>query len=240
MIFVAPHDDDWDGIAGLTGDPTWSASRMRRYFERVEECRYRPLHRWFARFGINPSRHGWNGWLPTEVSVPAAALDDERLDTLLVGTLAEALKEDGHQWSRLRALVKGAFDGNDWRLAKRSDVGARFTPLTTNRHARAGARERVRDVQRRFPGRLTVQLNALATRVLFDRNNRAVGIEYQRGERLYRAHAEPQATAGPAETVYASREVILSGGVFNSPQLLMLSGIGPADHLRDRGVPLRI
>jgi choline dehydrogenase-like flavoprotein len=35
MIFVAPHDADWDGIAGLTGDPTWSAAQMRRYFERV-------------------------------------------------------------------------------------------------------------------------------------------------------------------------------------------------------------
>jgi choline dehydrogenase-like flavoprotein len=240
MIFVAPHDDDWDGIAGLTGDPTWSAARMRRYFERVEECRYRPVHRWLAKFGINPTRHGWDGWLPTEVYVPMASLDDERLDALLIDALAEALKEDGDRWSRLRALLKGAFDGNDWRLAKRNDVGARLTPLTTNRHVRAGVRERVRDVQRSFPDRLTLQLNSLATRVLFDENNRAIGVEYQRGERLYRAHAQPGASAGPVETVYASREVILSGGVFNSPQLLMLSGIGPADHLRERGVPVRV
>ena len=240
MIFVAPHDDDWDGIAGLTGDPTWSAAQMRRYFERLEECRYRPLHRWLAKFGINPSRHGWNGWLPTEVCAPMASLDDERLDTLLVAALAGALKEDGDRWSRLRALVKGAFDSNDWRLAKRNDVGARFTPMTTNHHVRAGARERVRDVQHSFPGRLTVQLNSLATRVLIDKNNRAVGVEYQRGERLYRAHGQPSSDAGRTETVYASREVILSGGVFNSPQLLMLSGIGPADHLRDCGVPVRL
>jgi choline dehydrogenase-like flavoprotein len=240
MIFVAPHDDDWDGIAGLTGDPTWSASRMRHYFERVEQCRYRPLHRWLAKCGINPSRHGWDGWLPTEVCVPMASLDDERLDTLLVGALAEALKEDGDRWSRLRALIKGAFDPNDWRLSTRNDVGARFTPLTTNHHVRAGARERVRDVQRCFPDRLTVQLNCLATRVLLDKNNRAVGVEYQRGERLYRAHAQPRANADATETAYASREVILSGGAFNSPQLLMLSGIGPADHLLDLGVPVRI
>jgi choline dehydrogenase-like flavoprotein len=240
MIFVAPHDSDWDGLARLTGDATWRATYMRRYFKRLEECRYRPLQRWLGKFGINPSGHGWNGWLPTELCVPMASLNDERLDTLLVGALAGALKEDGHRWSRLRALFKGAFDGNDWRLAKRNDVGARFTPLTTNRHARIGTRERIRDVQRRFRDRLTVQLNALATRVLFDRDNRAIGVEYLRGERLYRAHARPNAGAAPTESVYASREVILSGGAFNSPQLLMLSGIGPADHLRHRGVPVRM
>ena len=240
MIFVAPDDIDWDRIADATGDSTWGAAQMRRYFERVENCRYRPLLRWLARFGVNPSRHGWNGWLPTEVSIPMAALNDERLDTLLVGALVEALKEDGAGLSRLRMLAKGAFDANDWRIARSGDVGARVTPLTTSRHVRAGARERVRDVQRRFPDRLTVQLNALATRVLFDDDNRAIGVEYQKGDRLYRAHARPRVDAGTTENAYASREVILSGGAFNSPQLLMLSGIGPAEHLRDRGIPVRV
>jgi len=41
---------------------------------------------------------------------------------------------------------------------------------------------------------------------------------------------------GQAQTVTASKEVVLSGGAINSPQLLMLSGIGPADHLKERGV----
>jgi len=213
---------------------------MRKYFQRVENCRYRPLQRWLAKFGLNPSRHGWHGWLPTEVCVPPAALDDERLDTLLVGALAETLKEDGIGWSRLRALAKGAFDGNDWQLATSRDVGARVTPLTTDRHVRVGARERIRDVQRRFPDRLTVQLNALATRVLFDEDNRAVGVEYQKGDRLYRAHAHPRLASGETQNAFAAREVILAGGTFNSPQLLMLSGIGPSDHLRERGVRVRV
>jgi len=225
MIFVAPHNVDWDRLAEATGDPTWGASHMRLYFERVEDCRYRPVSRWLGKLGINPSRHGWRGWLPTEVCVPRAALDDERLDTLLVGALVEALKEDGASLDRLRMLAKGAFDGNDWRIAKHNDVGARVTPLTTNRHVRVGSRERVRDVQRRFPDRLTVQLNALATRVLFDDQNRAIGIEYQKGARLYRAHSRPSDQSGTTLHAYASREVILSGGAFNSPQLLILSGI---------------
>lgn len=68
---------------------------------------------------------------------------------------------------------------------------------------------------------LTVVTRALARRVLVD-GGRAVGVEYARGGRVQRAEA--------------AREVILSGGALNSPQLLMLSGIGPADHLRGHGI----
>ena len=66
-------------------------------------------------------------------------------------------------------------------------VGVRYAPLTTDNHARVGTRERVLDVQRRYPDRLKIELNALATRVLLDETNRAVGVEYLKGERLYRA-----------------------------------------------------
>ena len=68
---------------------------------------------------------------------------------------------------------------------------------------------------------LTVITGAHATRILFG-GKRAIGVEYLQGGALHSAQAE--------------REVILSGGVFNSPQLLMLSGIGPADHLREHGI----
>ena len=68
---------------------------------------------------------------------------------------------------------------------------------------------------------LRLVTGALARRVIIE-GNRAAGIEYeQRGER---------------RTVRANREVILAGGAINSPQLLMLSGIGPADHLRAVGI----
>jgi choline dehydrogenase len=68
---------------------------------------------------------------------------------------------------------------------------------------------------------LTLETNALATRILFD-GRRAVGIEYKHRGRLYQ--------------VKARREVILSGGAINSPQLLMLSGIGDAEQLKAIGI----
>ena len=72
-------------------------------------------------------------------------------------------------------------------------------------------------------GNVTVLTEAVTTRVVTEKA-RAVGVVYRQG--------------GKEHTVRATREVILSGGAVNSPQLLMLSGIGPADHLRSVGVPV--
>ena len=68
---------------------------------------------------------------------------------------------------------------------------------------------------------LHIETDALTTRVLIE-NGRAVGVEVSKEGQLKQLRAE--------------REVILSGGTYNSPQLLMLSGIGPADELRQHGI----
>jgi choline dehydrogenase len=73
-----------------------------------------------------------------------------------------------------------------------------------------------------LPG-LTVWTGAQVQRVVIE-GNRAVGVEV--------------ITGSGRETIRASREVILSAGVFGSAQLLMLSGVGPAAHLREHGIPV--
>ena len=70
---------------------------------------------------------------------------------------------------------------------------------------------------------LTVLTHALATRIVFE-GRRAVGLEYVRGDTTHRVRIE--------------RELILSGGPINSPQLLKLSGVGPAAELRTHGIPV--
>jgi len=72
---------------------------------------------------------------------------------------------------------------------------------------------------------LTVETGALTQRVVFE-NGRAVGVRYAQGRQELLARAE--------------REVLLSGGVVNSPQLLMLSGIGRADALRAHGIDVHV
>ena len=68
---------------------------------------------------------------------------------------------------------------------------------------------------------LAVMDHALTTRILIE-NGRAIGVEYEREGQSYR--------------VTAAAEVLLSAGAFNSPQILMLSGIGPAAELRAHGI----
>jgi choline dehydrogenase len=89
---------------------------------------------------------------------------------------------------------------------------------------------------------LTIQSGALVTRVLFeDRQGlpQAVGVEFLEGAHLYKADPR-QEGRGIRRTVRATREVILCGGTFNTPQLLMLSGIGPREQLRELRIPVLV
>jgi choline dehydrogenase len=70
---------------------------------------------------------------------------------------------------------------------------------------------------------LVIQTGAHATKILIE-NNRAVGVEYQ----------SPQGT----RTALVHNEIVVSGGAYGSPQLLLLSGLGPAAHLQDMGIPV--
>ncbi|KAH7732009.1 choline dehydrogenase [Aphelenchoides avenae] len=74
----------------------------------------------------------------------------------------------------------------------------------------------------------------LCTRILFSKN-RAIGVEYIRSTRI---PGTDDIDAFSREKIYAEDSVILSGGAINSPQLLMLSGVGPADHLKSLGIPV--
>jgi choline dehydrogenase len=74
---------------------------------------------------------------------------------------------------------------------------------------------------------VTVRTRAHATEIMFE-GKRAVGVRYAKGGR-----------GGDAREVRARKEVILSGGAYNSPQLLQLSGIGPASLLQSLGIPVR-
>lgn len=69
------------------------------------------------------------------------------------------------------------------------------------------------------PKKLKVYKKTLAKRILFDNNKNAIGVQ-----------------VSPSRTLMASKEVIISAGVFQSPQLLMVSGIGPRDHLQQHNI----
>ncbi|MES1198558.1 MAG: choline dehydrogenase [Pseudomonadota bacterium] len=74
---------------------------------------------------------------------------------------------------------------------------------------------------------LTIISKAMAHRIIFERDT-AVGVEFSAGP------------GKPVRTIYAKREVLLCAGAFQTPQILMLSGIGPADDLAKLGIPVEV
>ena len=239
MILVYPHNQDWDHIAELVDDPSWASDNMRRYFERMENCHHRPFWRFIARvFGWNPTRHGFNGWLSVEKAIPTTVLGDRDLVQILKRSALSIFKELRNPLQQLREGFVAKLDPNDWRIGRESLEGIHYAPLATSRHARTGTREFLLDVQKRRPNLLTIELNALVTRVLFDDQNRAIGVAYRKGKQLYRASAKPSIEDGEEHEVYVSREVILSAGAFNTPQILMLSGVGAKDELAAHRIPV--
>jgi choline dehydrogenase-like flavoprotein len=123
----------------------------------------------------------------------------------------------------LEAFIEaGAASGlpynEDYNAERQDGMGrGQFTIRRGRRHTAADAYLRPALAR----GNVTLRMQAHVTRAVIE-GTKATGIEYtQRGE---------------ITTVRARREVILSGGSFNTPQLLMLSGIGPADHLRQHDI----
>ncbi len=115
--------------------------------------------------------------------------------------------------------VAGYGTTTDYNGAKAEGLGIhQSTTLNGRRHSAAGAY--LRPVMKR--SNLTILTRAMAHRVIFE-GRKAIGVEY---------------STRNAKTMIArsDREVILSGGVINSPQLLMLSGIGDADQLKQHGI----
>ncbi len=239
MILVSPHNADWDAIAADTGDESWSAVNMRQYFERLENCHYRPELRLLDETGINPARHGFKGWLSTETAIPLAALADHDLIDVLKNSAVAAFRDAAMPAEQIGQLLEGAGDPNDWRVLRENGEGLRITPLSTRNHARMGTRERLLETAAAHPDKLHIVTDALATRVLFDDDNRAIGVQYLKGAKLYRAHDTPSTSPGELHELRCIREVILCGGAFNTPQLLMLSGIGPAAELAAHNIPIR-
>lgn len=240
MITVYPHNADWDDIASMTGDDSWRADNMRKYFERMENCRHRPVIRWLAKMGINPSRHGWDGWFNTEAALPLEALaKDKKLVEAILDSAEKAIEKLPGFFDRVKWFIKGLADPNDWRLVQENATGLRYPPLATTNGVRHSARERLLDVQKQYPDKLTIELDALVTKVILDQNNRAIGVEYLKGEKLYKAHQNPSNKPGELRTVHVSKEIILAGGAYNTPQLLMLSGIGPKAELAKHGIAVK-
>jgi choline dehydrogenase len=242
QIMVYPHPSDFQYIVDQTGDSSWAPTNMRQYFERLEKVEYLPN---------SIAGHGYNGWLATSLTDLVLIAEDVKVASLVLSAASAMGKTI---LSSLVTTVTGlattlAIDLNNPSSTRDKVAGMYQVPLSINANnkTRSGTRNFLYNVAGTLNAdgskkyKLDIQTTTLATKILFDTTGdtpKAIGVDYLRGKSLYRAdrRAPRSGSPGTPGTVYANREVIISGGAFNTPQLLKLSGIGPSAELSQFGI----
>ncbi|KAJ0383192.1 hypothetical protein COL922a_010996 [Colletotrichum nupharicola] len=245
LVTILPQDSDWNNIATITGDNTWEADKMREYYKKLEKCHYLPG-------GLDSSVHGYDGWLETQTTPAILIVEDPKVLSLV---LAAATTMGKNILGKIITTVTGLLEilvvdvNNDAPSRdKNDDIYQIPLAMKDPSFTRSSPRDFIYDVYtaKNADGskkyKLDLALNTLVTKINFDESGakpRATGVEYLYGKSLYRA--DPRATkedGGIPGRVFASKEVIVSAGVFNTPQLLKLSGIGPASELKSFDIPV--
>lgn len=221
--FFLPADSDWEVFNRGAEEEIWSAKDIRRLLVKVEHNNYLPN---------GTAGHGFRGWLQTTMG-DRNVYPPTSLRTYIMRSMAKLMGLDP---AKLVDYVTSDanFDGPDrdqttgmWGLPFHATKGwRRFSP-----------RDRILETlsykhlngSQRYP--LKLQLNSLTTKVLFDNATetpKAIGVEYLSGTSVYSADLRWNSTIkGTLNRAYARKEVIISGGTFNTPQILQLSGVGP-------------
>lgn len=217
-LAVVPNDAYWNYIAELTGDDSWNANEMHKHFQKLERNLYLPK---------GSPGHGFDGWLNIS-RASTGSPNDSLLKLAIEAAGGDTLRDINDAADPNRDQTTGVFGSTT-----HSNVhGVRSSP---NNYIKATLKH-----ASQYP--LTVRLNALASKVLFSKDTEipvAIGVEYMIGRHLY--NADPRSNPKDKGTVrhaFSNKEVIVSGGVFNTPQILKLSGIGPADELKKFGIPV--
>ncbi|PNS17981.1 Cellobiose dehydrogenase [Sphaceloma murrayae] len=222
LIWVEPHLSDWDKIQKLTGDAAWNSAKIhRKYLNRLYE------------------------WLPVGPASTDVTLGDDAMVqhyAAAAALMGVAPPTEGNTTQALKATLQ-AVNVNAPTASRDSTQGIYQMPMTQKNGARFAVREFIEaTVKAGYP--LTVQPDTHVTKIKFSTKKgtkpKAVGVEYRRGKYLYRASPLSGNRKGKAGSVLASKEVIISGGAFNTPQILKLSGIGPAAELKKHKIDVLV
>jgi choline dehydrogenase len=218
MVTVLPSPSDWNRLSETTGEPGYRAVAMDGYYDRVRE------------------------WLPISAADPELAAGDAALTGHLLAAAEEISGQEidlpSESGAEAAAEVARLLAGDLNAALRGSEATGLFRlPTATEDGSRRGTRELILDtVEAGYP--LTVLTEAFVTRVVWDRSGEvpvAAGVELVRGRSLYGASLGPRGAPSAPEVIHAG-EVVLSAGVFNSPQILMLSGVGDPDELAALGI----
>ncbi|HEX4985339.1 MAG TPA: GMC oxidoreductase [Burkholderiales bacterium] len=221
---------------------------IRNFWWRAGDLGLRVVKFVNPRSQLDRAGHGRSGWQATSFVSPALLLSILRTDRifrrLLIIVGKTVLGDRRLQWWWRQAIfsldVAKALDANDLNKRRQSPDGINLVPIATDGVRRSGVREWLLQTARDYPDHLVIETGIFARRILLANDGqgtppRAHGVEVVRGAGIYRAGVSPQ-VPGESLNYFAREEVIVCAGAFNSPQLLMLSGIGDPGHLKERGI----
>ena len=238
MLTVLPHEEDFNLVADLTGDESWRSfapySRSRgmipEYFKRVQR------------------------WLPIKLADLSLAGGAPHLSKVVTETvksqgLFNAIDNLGNIFNPDTLL-----DPNTMAVVKEQREGAFQAPMAIGNERdqrrgvevpaghRGSVRDRIIACESQY-NNFTVQTDCLVSKIIFE-DNRVIGVEAMSGEKLYKAERNYQPGVDsqdyPKSILRAGKEVIISAGAFNTPQLLKLSGIGPKEELEALGIDVLV
>lgn len=243
LVMIKPTDKDWNDIATLTGDDSWSSDNMNGYFKKLEKNEYLQ--------GVLSGGHGSDGWLPTRLTPTILIAQDFKVLSLLA---AAATATGKGLLGSLVNTVTGILDvltldiNTDSETRDTEDLIYQIPLSMNDEYIRTGPRDFVlqvanaknEDGSKKY--KLDIALNSLVSKVNFDTSEdvpKATGVDYLFGKSIYRADSRAsKKDGGVSGSVFATREVIVSGGAFNTPQILKLSGVGPAAELNALDIPV--
>ncbi|SJL10545.1 related to choline dehydrogenase and related flavoproteins [Armillaria ostoyae] len=195
---------DFDQWAEFMHDDTWSWNKFRRYFNKFEKYSADPDYP-----QVDPTHHGSEG--PVRIGY--------------FNTIAQSSKDFVKACVNVGIPYTPDFNGPNGTLGASRVIPNTVTYIDQNRERVSSESAYLTPDVLARPN-LKVAINSHVTRILFDTEKRAVGVEYANFEN------------GPRYRSRARKEVILSAGAVHSPHILMLSGIGPAEHLKEHNIPV--
>ncbi|KAF7187476.1 Oxygen-dependent choline dehydrogenase [Pseudocercospora fuligena] len=261
MIMVYPWEADWEHLQQITGNSTWSADAMRSYFVKLERNQYIPSS------VVGHGYQGWLQTSLTALTLVLEDFKVASLIVAAATAMGKVCGQQPKTCRVGKMLTfgapehrRGVFLGlldtvtglahiliTDLNAPGRSrdeeenifQVPISVDPQTSKR---AGVRDFIIATAQQYPN-LHIQLNTFVTRVLIDNSGyggrpRAYGVQYEVGRAIYQADPRWTGARGQPGYAFAIRETIVSGGSFETPKLLKLSGIGPAAELQHFGIPV--
>jgi len=270
MITMYPDNKDWTHLENLSGDKSWSSENMRSYFKKMENNLYDGglfrnnaygFRGWLSTsqskiqfllddlFG-NPFKEEDFIKNPfARIALANALAWKEKYVNELRGTNSIGDKLSRAFIDRLKAVVaigKKRFldlDPNAVTSGAKKDGLVRVVAAIDENGKRSGPKDFLLKSKKQT-GRIEIVTGHLASKVLFKEDGETIsGVEciVSKETNLYKASPNHEKFTTQEIKVYkAKKEVILAGGAFNSPQLLMLSGIGSEEHLVKKGIRPRI